>query len=70
MSKICKTCGAELSESAKFYRKCGAQAGASVNLKTEAGEKADLANIPEAEWRLGSERLPGGHACWKCVQPF
>lgn len=52
MSKICKTCGAELSDNAKFCGKCGAQAGVSVNLKTEAGEKADLARKKKKRIRL------------------
>ncbi len=52
MSKTCKTCGAELSENAKFCGKCGTQAGISVNLKTEAGEKADLARKKKKRKRL------------------
>lgn len=40
MGAICKKCGAELSENAKFCGKCGAQADINWNLKEEAGAKA------------------------------
>lgn len=52
MSKTCRTCGAELLENAKFCGRCGTQAGISVNLKTEAGEKADLARKKKKRKRL------------------